>query len=165
MILLMLFIGVPLIEIALFISVGGWIGLWPTLAIVLLTAVVGSIMVRQQGFHVLRQVSGSFNAMSDPTEPLAHGAMVLFSGALLLTPGFFTDAVGFALLIPAVRAAAFRFLKARIKVTGVQFSAHGSATGFQTNTSEQQKPANEDVIDVDYTDLDKPDGPSGWTKR
>ena len=98
------FLMVPLIEIALFIQVGGWIGLWPTLAIVVLTAVAGTVLVRSQGAAVLARLRSSFETLRDPTEPLAHGAMILFSGALLLTPGFFTDTVGFLLLVPAVRA-------------------------------------------------------------
>ncbi len=93
--LLIAFIAVPLIEIALFIQVGGFIGLWPTLLIVIATAIAGTYLVRSQGRMALSQLQRSFNDLRDPTEPLVHGAMILFSGALLLTPGFFTDAVGF----------------------------------------------------------------------
>ena len=99
------FLMVPLIEIGLFIQVGGAIGLWPTLAIVVLTAVLGTALVRSQGRLALGQMRNSFQNLSDPAEPLAHGAMILFAGALLLTPGFFTDAIGFALLMPPVRIA------------------------------------------------------------
>ena len=95
-----LFIAVPLIEIALFIQVGGAIGLWWTLGIVVLTAIVGTQLMRAQGALALSQLRDSFGQLNDPTEPLAHGAMILFSGALLLTPGFFTDFVGFALVDP-----------------------------------------------------------------
>ena len=89
-----LFLTVPLIEIALFISIGGAIGLFPTLAIVVLTAILGTVLVRSQGAMALARLRASFNDLQDPTEPLVHGAMILFSGALLLTPGFFTDTVG-----------------------------------------------------------------------
>ena len=143
--ILLLFLLIPLIEIALFIQVGGLIGLWPTLIIVVATAIAGAYLVRQQGLQVLSQVQSSFNQMQDPTEPLAHGAMILFSGALLLTPGFFTDAVGFALLVPAVRLAVFRFVRQRVHVT--QFSTHGSA-GPRT-----YKQADTTIIDADYRDL------------
>jgi UPF0716 protein FxsA len=98
--LLIAFIAVPLIEIALFIQVGGALGMWPTLAIVVITAVLGTWLVRSQGAATMGSLRNSFSDMRDPTEPLVHGAMILFSGALLLTPGFFTDAVGFALLVP-----------------------------------------------------------------
>ena len=105
--LLLAFIAVPMIEIALFIRVGGIIGLWWTLLIVLATAVAGSYLVRNQGLRELSNLQRSFSELKDPTEPLANGAMILFAGALLLTPGFFTDVVGLSLLVPSVRRAAF----------------------------------------------------------
>ena len=86
--LLIAFIAVPIIEIALFIQIGGFLGLFPTLAIVVLTAIAGTYLVRAQGLSVLSQLQSRFREMNDPSEPLAHGAMILFSGALLLTPGF-----------------------------------------------------------------------------
>jgi UPF0716 protein FxsA len=156
--LFLAFLLVPLIEIALFIQVGGLIGLWPTLAIVVLTAIIGTALVRSQGFRVLTEVRSSFERLSDPTEPLAHGAMILFSGALLLTPGFFTDAVGFALLVPAVRAAVYRWIRARIVVQGVSFGP-GPGNG---------KPVDPDVIETEYHEVrptHRPDGPSGWTRH
>ena len=100
--LFLAFLLVPVIEIGLFIQVGGLIGLWPTLAIVVITAMVGTWLVKSQGRMALQKLTGAFNDLQDPSEPLAEGAMILFAGALLLTPGFFTDAVGFALLMPPV---------------------------------------------------------------
>jgi len=153
--LFFLFIGVPIIEIALFIQVGGWLGLWPTLGIVVLTAIAGTMMVRSQGARALANLQRSFNDLNDPTEPLAHGAMILFSGALLLTPGFFTDALGFALLIPAFRKFVMREIGKRIQVNSV-------VAGQAQWTSE----SNETVIDGDYEveeDPNKP--PSGWTRH
>ena len=155
--LFLAFLLVPLIEIALFIQVGGLIGLWPTLAIVVLTAVAGTALVRSQGALALSRLRTSFETLNDPTEPLAHGAMILFSGALLLTPGFFTDAVGFALLVPAVRILVLRELRKRIRV-------HSVAPGAPF----RDHPHAEDVIDGTYTveeDNRRPPGPSGWTQR
>ncbi len=151
--LFLLFLLVPLIEIALFIQVGGWIGLWPTLAIVVLTAIAGTFLLRSQGFAVMGQLRGSFEGLSDPTEPLAHGAMVLFAGALLLTPGFFTDAVGLSLMIPGVRGWIFRFIRSRIKVTE-----------FSYGDTRRPDP---DIIDGEFEEVE-PDGtkgPSGWTRH
>jgi UPF0716 protein FxsA len=162
--LLLAFIAVPLVEIGLFIQVGGFIGLWWTLLIVLVTAFVGANLVKSQGAREMANLRGSFNELRDPTEPLANGAMILFAGALLLTPGFFTDAVGFSLLIPQVRAAAFKFMKSRINVQG--FSMGGAA-----NHQPPQHPSgpNDRVIDADFEDVtqthDTPRGPSGWTKH
>lgn len=156
-----LFVAVPLIEIALFIQVGGWIGLWPTLLIVVLTAALGTYMVRSQGIAALRELQSSFETLRDPTKPLAHGAMILFSGALLLTPGFFTDAVGFALLVPAVREAVMRYVGARIQV-------QTTVSGFQTGQT-RREPQGGTTIETDYEVLnedsnDEP-GNSGWTKN
>ena len=160
--LLIAFIAIPVIEIALFIQVGGFIGLWPTLLIVILTAVAGTYLVRSQGRLALSQLQSSFNDLRDPTEPLVHGAMILFSGALLLTPGFFTDAVGFALLIPGVRQAAFKAIRARVNVQS--FGTPGS--GHQPQ--HPQRRGGGDVIDGEFIELpddDAPKGSSGWTKH
>lgn len=154
--LLLLFIAVPLIEIALFIQIGGAIGLWPTLAIVVLTAVIGTTLMRAQGAVALARIKDSFNQLSDPTEPLAHGAMILFSGALLLTPGFFTDTVGFLLLIPGFRRAAFQWVRARVRVQSFTSGPDHGPRGPET-----------DVIDVEFEEVSpKPGhrGPSGWTQ-
>ena len=160
--LLLLFLIVPLIEIALFIQIGGAIGLGWTLAIVVLTAIAGTMLVRSQGTAVMGQVRGSFENLSDPTEPLAHGAMILFSGALLLTPGFFTDAVGFALLVPGVRGSVYKFVRDRVKVQNIQF---GMPPG-QDPRDPRRHPQGDTVIDGDYEDVTrKTEGPSGWTRH
>ena len=98
--LLLLFILIPLLEIWLFILLGGFIGVYPTLFIILLTAVLGTFLVKTQGINVLKEIQNKLNELENPTEPIAHGAMILFAGALLLAPGFFTDTVGFLLLLP-----------------------------------------------------------------
>lgn len=156
--LLIAFLAVPMIEIALFIQIGGTIGLGWTLLIVVITAVLGAYMVRSQGAQVMNQVRSSFSEVRDPSEPLAHGAMILFAGALLLTPGFFTDFVGFLLLIPNFRSFAFAYLRKRVQVQS-----------FTTQSSQQTYSTRPDVIDGEYQDLDdtKQDrsGPSGWTKH
>ena len=149
--LFLLFLLVPLIEIALFIQVGGFIGLWWTLGIVILTAILGAALVRGQGLAVLSQISSSIDQLEDPTEPLVHGAMILFSGALLLTPGFFTDAVGFALLVPGIRSWLFKQIRQRLHV--VQYSSNPrSHTGPET-------------IDGEFEEVEPQDGPSGWTRH
>lgn len=114
--LLLAFLAVPLIEIALFIQLGGFIGLWPTLAIVVLTAILGAALVRSQGRMAVNDLRRSLADLDDPSEPLAHAAMILIAGAMLLTPGFFTDAVGFALLLPAVREALIAQLRRRVEI-------------------------------------------------
>lgn len=153
--LFLAFLAIPMIEIALFIQVGGVIGLSWTLLIVLLTAVFGTYLVRAQGMQALGQIKSSFQSLQDPSEALAHGAMILFSGALLVTPGFFTDAVGFSLLIPAVRLGVIKWARSRIQVS--QFS---SQPGRQTQSS---------VIEGEFSEVEPETNdqirPSGWTKH
>ena len=103
--LLVLFVAVPVAEIVLFVVVGGEIGVTATIAVVLITAFVGASLVTRQSRGILRSVQLEFASGRFPGKPLAHGAMVLVAGALLLTPGFLTDAVGFLLLTPPVREA------------------------------------------------------------
>ena len=164
MYLFLAFLAVPLIEIALFVQVGGLIGLWPTLAIVVLTAVLGTWLVRTQGRVAMGQLQRAFSELDDPTEPLAHGAMILVSGALLLTPGFFTDALGFALLMPPVRAAVFRYLRSRVTVARFEM---GTAAG-RGPRGPYGGPG--DVIDGDFTEVEPKQPrrpgqpPSGWVE-
>ncbi|MCB1335280.1 MAG: FxsA family protein [Roseivivax sp.] len=157
------FLSIPLIEIALFIQVGGLIGLWPTLAIVVLTAIIGTWLVRSQGIAALNNLRGSFSRLDDPTEPLAHGAMILLAGALLLTPGFFTDALGFALLMPPVRDAVIAYLRRRVTVARFEM---GEA---DLQTPRRQPGAGGPVIDGEFFEVDSTKRPthrpSGWTKH
>lgn len=156
------FLAVPLIEIALFITVGGWIGLWPTLLIVVLTAVLGTVLVRSQGAQALSRLRSSLNDLNDPTEPLAHGAMILFSGALLLTPGFFTDAIGFLLLIPGVRDAVIKQARKRIRIE--RLNVGPGRPGPRPDHPRDR------VIDAEFEEIPprkqpthRP--PSGWTRH
>jgi UPF0716 protein FxsA len=157
--LLLAFVAIPIIEIGLFIQVGGLIGLWPTLAIVLLSALLGSWLVRMQGAAAMADLRGSFQELRDPTLPIAHGAMILLAGALLITPGFFTDAMGLLLLVPAVRTAVFRYLSSRITVQQFEFG-----------NPPRREPHRPDVIDGEFVELDETrvpprKGPSGWTQH
>lgn len=165
--LLLLFIAVPLIEIALFIQLGSVLDLGWILLIVVLTAILGTWLVKQQGRGILRQLQGSLDSLNDPTEPLVHGAMILFSGALLLTPGFFTDAIGFLLLVPAVRVAAFRWLRPRLAARAHVHMQTGQAQARPSSPGQRS-----DIIDGDYKDVTpppagsgRPSRPSGWTKH
>ncbi len=159
--LLIAFIAVPMIEIALFIQVGGIIGIWWTLLIVLATAVTGSYLVRNQGLREIANLQRSFSELNDPTEPLANGAMILFAGALLLTPGFFTDIVGLSLLVPSVRKAAFTWAKSRVKVQSFTM-------GDQPQSAQRHGP-DDRVIDGDFEEVtpQKPKSgpPSDWTRH
>lgn len=165
--LLLLFVVLPLVEIALFIKVGGLIGLWPTLAIIIATAVLGTWLLRRQGAVALADVQRAFVEFRDPTAPLAHGALILLAGVLLISPGFFTDTLGFLLLVPGVRAAVIRAMGRRMRVTRAGF-------GFPPEPAAHRYGRGA-VIDADYVDETpaapqppRPDAPqrppSGWTR-
>jgi len=102
-ILLILFILVPIIEIVAFIRVGEAIGINMTILIVIVTAILGVNLLKQQGFRAWREIQLSMAQGNVPAVEMAAGAQLLFAGGLLLTPGFVTDIVGFTLMIPQVR--------------------------------------------------------------
>ncbi|SOH93274.1 UPF0716 protein FxsA [Monaibacterium marinum] len=159
MLIFLALIAVPLIEIALFIQVGGLIGLFPTLATVLLTAVVGTWLLRKQGGGALRELQHILQTGGDPRGPLAHGALILVAGILLLTPGFFTDALGFSLLVPFIRDIVIRELAKRVTVAATH------RAGAEAGRGPGMRP---DVIDGQYEvetpPEDGPRGNSGWTQ-
>lgn len=101
--LLLLFIFIPVIEIALLIEVGSIIGTANTIAVILLTAIIGAYMVKHEGLGVMSRIQQSMNQGIFPAEEMINGMMILVSGALLLTPGFFTDVIGFLMVIPVTR--------------------------------------------------------------
>ncbi|NUY57439.1 membrane protein FxsA [Salinivibrio sp. MA351] len=131
-VLLLLFILVPVIEIGLFIQVGGWLGLWPTLALVLITAFVGASLVRNQGLMTLASVQDRLNRGELPAQQILEGVMLAVAGVLLLTPGFMTDAMGMLVLLPAPRAALAKQVMKRVTVSQAGFGQGGFHQGGNT---------------------------------
>jgi len=114
--LLLVFIIVPIVEMWLLIQVGGFIGAVPTIGAVLLTAVIGLAMLRRQGLSTLLRVNQRMESGELPAQEMLEGIVLAVSGALLLTPGFFTDAIGFAGLTPVLRQWLVRRLVGRVSV-------------------------------------------------
>lgn len=104
-ILLLIFLTIPVIEIYLIIKVGGVLGAIPTIALIIFTAVLGAMLLRVQGMQTLQKAQNALAQGELPALPLLEGVVLLVCGALLLTPGFFTDVIGFIGLIPAARRA------------------------------------------------------------
>lgn len=102
--LFLLFVVMPIIEIAILMQVGALLGAWPTVAIVVITAWIGAKKVKQQGIATLTSVQHKLAEGQMPSDEIVAGLMLLVSGVLLVTPGFVTDAFGLALLVPAFRA-------------------------------------------------------------
>lgn len=120
------FLLVPLVEIYLLIVIGGALGAGWTIALVVLTAVVGAKLVSAQGFAVLGRARAQMAAGRPPGMEMAEGLVLFLAGALLLTPGFFTDAAGFALLAPPLRRRLIgRALGAGVLGAGARYGSHG----------------------------------------
>lgn len=118
--LVVLFVIVPLAELAVIIKIGSWLGIGQTLALLLLISIVGAWLVKRQGVGILRRIQAQMNAGQVPGVELVDGALILLAGALLLVPGFLTDAAGLLLLVPPVRGGLRRFTRRRLtrRVTG-----------------------------------------------
>lgn len=102
--LALIFLVVPLVELVFIIQVGQVIGPWYTVALLLAVSVAGAWLVKREGLSVIRRFRRQLEAGSIPGRELVDGVLILFAGALLLTPGFLTDAFGLLLLTPPVRA-------------------------------------------------------------
>ena len=131
--LFLIFMVVPIIEIALFIILGGWLGTFPTLAIIIITAALGTYLVKTQSISTFDTIKTKFRNLQNPTKPIAHAAMILFAGALLFTPGFFTDAIGFSLLMPWFRIYILKIVKHKIDLKGVKFKTSNDNSHYEYN--------------------------------
>jgi len=113
--LFLLFTLIPVIELSLLIEIGSYIGIMNTIVIVILTAIVGAYMVRMEGMSVMYNIQRNMQEGMFPGEELISAAMILVAGALLLTPGFFTDIIGFLMVIPVTRKYITNLIKKYIK--------------------------------------------------
>lgn len=146
-ILFLVFLAIPLIEIAIFIVFGQAFGLWPTLLGVLVTALIGSVIIRAQGISLFEEIRATTARGTLPAKQLAEAIMIAIAGAFLLTPGYFTDLCGFLLLVPQIRTFIYEELKSRITVVG-QSSFHDGANDGGNNDSSND----EDIIDLEKKD-------------
>jgi len=146
-ILLLLFIFVPIIEIGLFIQVGGFLGLWPTIALVLITAFVGASLVRSQGIQTLMSVQGRLQQGEMPAQQILEGVMLAVAGVLLLTPGFMTDALGMLVLLPAPRAMIAKKMMEKMVVTNMSGGFQAGGQGGFGQSPFGQDPFNRDPSD------------------
>ena len=134
------FIGIPLIEIYLFIQVGGAIGALPTVALVVITALVGVSLLRAQGLQTMAKFQQRVAQGEMPADTMLEGAALLFGGALLLTPGFLTDAIGFLCLLPVTRRPLVRWLISN-------FTRQNNVHVYSSHTRQERNP---DVIEGEF---------------
>ncbi len=161
-ILFLLFLIVPIVEIAILIQLSEVIGGWPTIVVVIITAYAGAKMVKLQGLQTFAQIQQKSASGQMPTEELFSGVCILISGVLLLTPGILTDVLGFLLLTPAVRQKMAAVLKSKIhlfatgKFTAGQTGESGDNAFTFTSTAYHSH---------DETEVIDPSGPSDKPKN
>ncbi len=157
----------PLAEIAGFVVVGRALGLWSTLALVILTGLLGAFLMRQQGLHLLRKLSAESQRGEVPARSVVDGAMIVIAGILLLLPGFLTDILGLALFLPIVR----RFLWSLIGRRFVVARSY-SGGGFRPSSGNPRDPSSAPATGGKVVDLDddefhrdgNPNASSPWAK-
>ena len=119
---LLLFFLTPIIEMYLLIEVAGYIDAWPTIGLVMLTAVVGVALLKRQGIATLTRGVQRAQQGQVPATEMAEGILLAVAGALLITPGFVTDFVGFTLLFPPSRVAIAKILMQRVAMSATVMS-------------------------------------------
>lgn len=127
--LLLLFIVVPIVELAVILQVGSLIGVWWTIALLVADSILGSLLMRSQGRAVWRRFNEAIASARPPAREVVDGVLVIFGGALLLTPGFVTDIGGLLLLLPPTRAVVRRLLVRRFASRLVVTAASGFGAG------------------------------------
>ncbi len=143
-----LFIGVPLIEIYLFISLGGLIGALPTVLLVIVTALIGVSLLRAQGFSTMAKFQKEVATGQLPASTMLEGVALILGGALLLTPGFLTDTIGFLCLIPFTRQTIIAWALKNMKVTS------GGVYGADSYGG-PSRPHDPDVIEGEFRKSDE----------
>lgn len=156
--LLIAIIVYPFIEIAGFIIVGRAIGLFPTLGLIVLTAVIGAILLRIQGFSVLQRLNQDTREGGNPGRDLVHGGMIVLAGILLLIPGFVSDICGFLLFIPPLRDFVWKRMSRNMVVVS-------SSASFRA-APQQPRREGPKVVDLDADDFSHdPDPNSPWAGK
>lgn len=152
-ILLLLLIVVPIIEIALFIQAGSLIGFWPTIGLILLTAVIGTSLLHIQGREAMLRAKEAIQKNQLPAACVLESVILLICYLLLLTPGFFTDAIGFILIIPASRRVLMKLAFKTTAKHGFNTSAANDDTTSSSPSSNTSSDPNEKIIEGEFRDL------------
>ncbi|MCB0265980.1 MAG: membrane protein FxsA [Calditrichaeota bacterium] len=113
--LLFIFVTIPLVEMLILIKLGEAIGFWPTMAMVVVTGIIGASLAKAQGFLALNRIRSELNTGKLPADELVDGLLILIGGIVLLTPGLLTDLAGFSLMVPAIRTVIRKWLQRRFK--------------------------------------------------
>ena len=144
----LIFIGIPLIEVILFITIGKYIGLWNTIFIIILTGVIGAILVKKQGISTLNNALLEIKSNKIPIFSIFEGIVILISGAFLLTPGFLTDLLGCTLLIPKARNAIISYYISYLK----KKKTFKESFDIHNNEDKEEK-----IVEGDFEEIKEPD--------
>lgn len=148
-ILFLLFALLPILEIALLIQVGGVIGGWNTIALVLLTAFVGAFFVRREGFHTLQKAQQKMQHNEIPGREMLEGLMLVIAGVLLVTPGFITDFLGLSLVLPPSR----KWIASQVARHMTMKVVTSASYRQQTQSAQDFRRSQQgDVLEGEYTD-------------
>lgn len=150
--LFLIFVITPVLEMWLLITVGGYLGALPTISLVLLTAFIGVNLLRAQGFETLWRGRRKFEEGQLPAQEIAEGIILAVSGALLLTPGFVTDLVGFSGLIPPLRRIIAQFVLSRMVVASVSTGTQGASFHTSSTADANRNKGLGDVIEGESWD-------------
>jgi len=143
--LFLIFTGVSLLEIFVLVKVGGFLGAWPTISLVILTALIGSALVRSQGLQLVQKLQQRMAAGEMPGQQLIEGLMLVITGVLLVTPGFVTDISGLLLLQPSIRAGL-----AKVILANVKFAPQASMGGFSSQGFTQRTAQDDSIIEGEF---------------
>src|SRR5262245_25578017 len=159
LILVLLFIVVPILELWLIIEIGGLIGVWPTIALLLADALLGSLLLRHQGRGAWRRFNQALAERRFPGKEVADGLLIAIGGTLLLAPGFLTDIVGLLFLIPPTRAIVRRLLRGVVSRRFVVVGTTTAAGGFRTSTDTSEAYSGNGRRDYDFDGTAEEIGP------
>jgi len=155
LILLAVFIGLPLLEIAVFIQVGGAIGVWPTIAATVATALAGSLLLRAQGVGVLMRARAQMDQGQLPAREMFEGVCLVLAGALLLVPGFVTDVIGLLLFVPPLREMLRGMIARHVAAKAARGEARVFVDGVEVRNTQTR--GRGPVIDGEFEDLSPED--------
>lgn len=145
------FIGIPIIEVILFITIGKYIGLWNTIFIIIITGIIGAILVKSQGISTLKKGLEEIKSNKIPMLPMIEGIAIVIAGAFLLTPGFLTDTLGAILLIPPLRLKIVEFVIEYLK------KSFTLKSNFTRDTENENKDNDKKVYEGKYVEIKEKD--------
>lgn len=158
------FVVVPILELAVIIQVGQVAGVVPTIAALIAVSLIGAALVKREGLRAWNRVGETLRAGRMPAQEVVDGALVLAGGALMLTPGFLTDALGLLLVIPVTRALANRLVRTRVRSIFIPGGASwrtgrrsraGGGTAWQGRRTTSRGGGGDEVVDVDVVGIER----------